>query len=99
MLCRIIRTGEEMSDYHPFHRGDKVVIRKDGSLHVVAHVYKPSGRLLMTDFTQADSKDVAMVEKKPLYGIMSLATNSPHFVAEEDLFDYLPPEIEQEGLF
>jgi hypothetical protein len=84
--------------YHPFHRGDLVALKTDGSLHMVAHVYK-DGILLFEDFLKCRSSEVTMKIKKTLYGFISMAYDPPRFVADEDLFDYLPPRPVQLELF
>jgi hypothetical protein len=82
-----------------FHRGDQVSLNKDGSLHVVAHVYKDTGILLFTDFLTCHSSEVTMKVKAQLYGFISMAYSPPKFVADDDLFDYLPPVPVQSELF
>jgi hypothetical protein len=76
---------------HRYHRGDQVALKKNGSLHIVAHVYE-NGILLMDDFLKCRPSEVIMKIKKSLYGFMSMAYRPPRFVADEDLTPYLPPE-------
>jgi hypothetical protein len=85
--------------HHRFHREDQVTLKKDGSVHTIAHVYKDTGILLMEDFLKCAPSEVTMKVKAPLYGFLSMAYNPPRFVADEDEFDYLPPEIKQGTLF
>jgi len=84
---------------YPYHRGDQVLLKKDGSLHVVAHVYKRTRMLLFEDFLTCFYPEATMIKKKPLFGFFSLAYTPPRFVANEDLCEYLPPQPFQLRLF
>jgi hypothetical protein len=81
--------------------GDQVKLKKDGSLHTVVRVEK-DGTMKFADFGVALRGEVIVVARAEVEGcFLSHNTKNPYgkIVADDDMFERLPPEINQGHLF